>query len=177
LFDLKDPVWPVSSVPGEPGWEVCRWVTDLESGDSTPIELVEDRVTEARGGAVILEMRGDAGDGSLNLAIEANRRRVHLRYRLENTPPGWIGPELKLMFAQVARVRVDGSAWVDVTEPTALAGHKIRLTDGETQVLMSSLTPTECFVRPGIEGSGLVVWPHWASPGSGSYEVTVDLAV
>jgi hypothetical protein len=177
LVDVKNPPWPISSVPGEPGWELCRWVTDLESGEATPIELVEDRVTELRGGAVVLEMHGTAADGSISVTIEASERRIAIRYALETTPPGWIGPELRVLFEHAARIRVDGSEWREVAEPMAIAGHKIRITDGEMQVLISSITPTECFVRPGIEGSGLVVWPHWACPGSGSYEISVDLAI
>lgn len=174
-FDLKRPVWPTSAVDGEPGWTLCRFSSDLEGMEATPFEMSEVRTTEVRGGIVELELTGTLQTGVIDLTVSAQATHVDLSYRLSNVPPGRIGPELKFAFAAAPRVRVDGSDWSTVSEPSGLAGHKIRITDGEQQVVLSSLTPLSMFLRPGVDGSGLVVWPHWTGVGDGAHQLRVDL--
>ena len=72
-----------------------------------------------------------------------------------------------------ARTRVDGSEWSDVLEPAALAGHRFRLAGPKHQVLVTSLTPADCFVRP--SPGGVVAFLNWAVEGAASHEVAVDL--
>jgi hypothetical protein len=175
-FDLKHPVWAASAISGEPGWTLCRFSSDLEGMEATPFEMTEVRTTEVRGATVELELAGPIGAGTLALTVVAHGRQLRLTYEMDGVPVGRIGPELKFAFDPEARVRVDGSEWSSMTEPAALAGHKIRIADERHQVVLSSLTPLSVFGRPGVDGSGLVVWPHWATDGGGTHELTVDLA-
>ena len=79
-------------------------------------------------------------------------------------------------FAAGIEVRVDGSAWTTVTVPLALTGHKFRITDGTNQAVLTSLIPCSVFLRPGIDGAGLVAWAHWGTSGSDAHALTIDLA-
>jgi hypothetical protein len=174
-FDLKKPVWAASSIAGEPGWTLCRFSSDLEGMEATPFEMSEVRTTEVRGATVELELAGKLGNGTITLTVAAHDRRLTLKYTTDGVPVGRIGPELKFALGHDAKLRVDGSEWLAVTEPSGRAGHKLRVSDGVHQVVMSSLTPLSVFVRPGVDGRGLVFWPHWATTGVGAHELEVDL--
>lgn len=175
-FDLKRPVWAASAVMGEPGWTLCRFSSDLEGMEATPFEMAEVRATEVRGATVELELAGQLGTGTIALTVSAHDRRLDLGYHMNGVPAGRIGPELKFAFGSGARLRVDGSEWSQVTGPSGLGGHKLRVSDGEQQVVLSSLTPMSVFVRPGVDGTGLVFWPHWATAGDGAHQLVVDLS-
>ena len=172
-LDLKDPVWPVSSVSGEPGWVLARFIG--EGDEPTPISMAEIRATEARGGRIEVELGAPIGSGTLGLEVTVQGRKIVARYVLSGAPSGQLGPELKLAMDADARVRIDGSEWTAVTEPIALSGHKIRVADASSQVVITSLTPMTVFLRPGLDGKGLVVWPHWVVAGSTTHELTIDL--
>jgi hypothetical protein len=43
------------------------------------------------------------------------------------------------------------------------------------QVVLTSLIPCSVFLRPGIDGVGLVVWAHWGTSGSDAHTLTIDL--
>lgn len=174
-IDSKRPVWPVSAVAGEPGWTLCRFSADLEGLDAEPVELTEVRTTEARGPSVEVELAGEIDHGNVEIDAEVHELTVTLRYRLERLPAGRIGPELKLNLAAGTRLRVDGSEWLDVTEPVAVAGHKLRITDGEHQVVLATLTPCSVFLRPGLDGTGIMLWPHWTTAGTAMHELTIDM--
>jgi hypothetical protein len=173
--DCKRPVWPASAVSGEPGWVLCRYASDLDGLTPEPIALAEVRSTEARSGTVELELEGTIGTGSVSLDAHVKGVELRLRYRCNDVPTGRLGPELKLAFESTARYRVDGSEWQTITDVTAAAGHKFRITDGEHQVVLSTLTPCSVFLRPGIDGTGIVAWPHWAIDGSATLELVVDM--
>jgi hypothetical protein len=175
-LDLKDPVWPASSVPGEPGWTLCRFTDDGEDLEATPIDLTVMRASEVKGGKAELELTGVLGEGAITVEVAVSTARLDIAYRLENTSPGQIGPEIKLAFADGIEVRVDGSVWSAVTGPLALTGHKFRITDGSRQVVLTSLIPCSVFLRRGIDGSGLVAWAHWGTSGSDTHALTIDLA-
>ncbi|MGF1668340.1 MAG: hypothetical protein ACFCVC_18930 [Acidimicrobiia bacterium] len=175
-LDLKDPVWPASSVPGEPGWTLCRFTDDGEDLEATPIELTVMRASEVKGGKAELELSGALGDGTVTVEMAVSTARLDVTYRLDEASPGQIGPEMKLAFGSSIEVRVDGSAWTGVTGPRALTGHKFRITDGANQVVLTSLIPCAVFLRPGIDGGGLVAWAHWGTSGSDTHALTIDLA-
>ncbi len=175
-LDLKDPVWPVSSVPGEPGWTLCRFTDDSEDLEATPVDLTVMRASEVKGGKAELELTGTLGDGAISVEVAVSTARLDITYRLEDARPGQIGPEIKLALGDGIDVRVDGSAWTAVAGPLALTGHKFRITDGNHQVVLTSLIPCSVFLRPGIDGSGLVAWTHWGTTGSDTHALTIDLA-
>lgn len=172
--DLKSPVWPVSSVPGEPGWTLCHYTTDGE--EPLPIELAVIRASEVRGGKAELELTGNLADGTVTLDLALSSTRLVLEFRCEGAPPGLVGPELKFAFSGETSLRVDGGTWLPITKPVAATGHKLRLSDGERQVVMSSLIPCSVFLRPGVDGNGLVAWAHWSTSGTDSHVITLDLA-
>jgi hypothetical protein len=174
-LDLKDPVWPVSSVPGEPGWTLCRFTDDDEDLEATPVELTVMRASEVKGGKAELELSGPLGDGTVTVEVAVSTARLDVTYKLESAGPGQIGPEMKLAFGEPIDVRVDGSAWAGVVGPLALTGHKFRISDGTNQVVLTSLIPCSVFLRPGLDGAGLVAWAHWSTSGSDSHALTVDL--
>lgn len=174
-LDLKDPVWPVSSVAGEPGWVLCRFTNDAEGLEGIPIDLAVMRASEVRGGKIELEMTGPLGDGTITVEVGVSTARIDLEYRMEGTGPGRVGPELRLAIGPDARLRVDGSDWMDLEEPVAIAGHKFRITDGINQLVLTSLTPCSVFLRPGVEGTGLVAWAQWTTAGTDSHHLLLDL--
>ncbi len=174
-LDMKQPAWPASAISGEPGWTLCRFSSDLEGLEARPIELEEARTTEVRGGTVELELTGVVDDGSFSVNTRVHGTVIDIEYRLDAMPAGRIGPELKLNLGSDAQVRVDGSEWFGVTGPTPIAGHKIRITDGTHQAVLTTLTPCSAFLRPGVDGTGLVLWPHWATSGSAIHQLTIDL--
>lgn len=174
-LDLKDPVWPASSVPGEPGWTLCRFTDDGDDLEATPIELTVMRASEVKGGKAELELSGVLGEGTVTVEVAVSAARLDVSYLLDKARPGQIGPEIKLAFGNPIEVRVDGSAWTAVTGPLALTGHKFRITDGTNQVVLTSLIPCSVFLRPGIDGAGLVAWAHWGTSGSDAHALTIDL--
>lgn len=177
-LDLKRPPWAASTMLGEPGWKLMRLVEEPESGDSTPVHLEESSVTESRGGDVRVDLVGALQEGAIELRISVGAEGLALRYTLDLSSPAWVGPEMRVAFGDHPRYRLDGSPWTEITGPLALAGHKLRVADADgRQLLASSLNPCSIFIRPGVEGRGLVIWPHWSSDGTGDYRLEVRLSV
>ncbi len=113
-------------------------------------------VEEARG-RVGATMTGRGGRGGPDREPRQDRTSIsdHRRIRLaasgtRKSPSPSRGP---------IRYRLDGSAWLTVTEPVALNGHRFRLEHGSEQVLMTALQPADFFLRP-VPG-GVVVWANW----------------
>jgi hypothetical protein len=175
-LDDKAAGWPVSAIPGAQrpsGWTLCRLVD--ADGEVVPARLEVTTVREERQ-AVRLDMEGWVGEGRLACRLAVLGRRLSLRYRLEGAVPGRFGPEITLAMASVAaRVRVDGSEWRPVIQPLSAAGHRFRLADDIHEVLLAVMTPALFHVGP-LVPYGLVAWPHWDTPGSGHYELRIDLA-
>jgi hypothetical protein len=174
-FDMKDPVWPASTVPGEPGWVLCRFTDDGDELEARPIDLTVMRASEVKGGKAELEMTGRLGDGTVTVSVAIAKARLDVGYHLDDALPGQIGPEIHLALGSDVQVRVDGSAPLPIEGPRAVTGHKFRITDGEHQLVLTSLIPCSLFIRPGVEGTGLVAWAHWSTTGSDSHSLTLDL--
>ncbi len=170
-IDLKRPVWPISALSTEPGWELVRYVAGSERVPADIVFEVES-FAETKTGEVAITMDGILGQGSIRVNVEAGNGAVQIGYELSDIDPGLLGPGLRLRFGD-ARSRSDGSSWTPVDEPRATAGHRIRIEDGEHRASIESLSPIRCFLRPAEDG--VIAWPHWDAGRGGTYRLTIHL--
>ena len=168
-LDDKPLGWAVNVLDTESGGSLCRFAR--LDGSQIGVALTVDTVEESKG-TVTVEMAGPIGSGTVKCRLVVTGHRLDIAYESEAVPQGRIGLELALGIGE-ARTRVDGSEWSDVLEPAALAGHRFRLAGPKHQVLITSLTPADCFVRP--SPGGVVAFLNWAVEGAASHEVAVDL--
>lgn len=171
-IDMKQPNWPVSALPSEPGWDLVRFVTDLEEDVPLHLDFEVESVVETKTGDVTMAMQASCGAGSLLLTVDAGAGRLSLKYETVGMPSGWLGPELRLTLPDT-RSRTDGSPWRDVDAPTVTSGHRIRLDGHDRRASIETLSPIRCYLRPTDDGA--VAWPHWATVPDGVYQLTIDL--
>lgn len=172
VLDDKQATRPLATLVAGPVGHLLRHQEldgELVAFGSLGVDLIEegrDRIRAVLSGTVA------GGRVECDLVIEGLTLR--LRYRLEGVLPGRFGPELALALP-AASVRADGGAWQSLDgDPLALEGHRFRITSTDDRtVLVSSLTPAQVFARAAT--GGLVMWPHWVTPGDGTYEVTANL--
>ncbi len=171
VLDDKERPWSAGTVPGAGPGVLARVEGAGPDPSPSPVSLEVRSVEEAKG-ELVLVLDGTSGGGTLSVTVRAAGRRLRISYRLEGIGPGRLGPELVLAL-DGARIRADGAAWRDVDGPISLAGHRFRLAAGDRQLLVGSMIPADCFVRP-VPG-GVVVWPHWATDGTGTFDLDLDL--
>jgi hypothetical protein len=150
--DHKPSERSVSYLPGQPPWHIAQAMHGQEPHRMT---FALTGVEEARGrvGATM------TGQG-VEVGLAASRDSIELQYRITGNS-GWqrLGPEISFAFSGPIRFRLDGSAWLTVTEPVALSGHRFRLEHGSEQILVNTLQPADFFLRP-VTG-GVVLWANW----------------
>ncbi len=169
-LDDKALGWAVNVLDTESGGALFRF-TDME-GSQTDAALAVHAVEESKG-SVTVDMTGPVGSGSVRCRLEMAGHKVSLAYELAGSPRGRAGLELPLATG-TTRTRVDGSEWSDLADATPLAGHRFRFSGSRHQVLVTSLTPAQCFTRP--SPGGIVLWLHWEVEGAASHEATIDLS-
>ena len=145
-----------------------------------------EETTEGRGS---VQIGMSALDGMVRKLIEAEERRMQIRYHLSGLPEGRFGPDLPVtVWEGAGEIRADGGRWQALDEPLTLAGHRVRLrhTGLETYLLVALRQPGAMFCAPirtvgrGDEGftsilQGVVLWPHWSTDGTGHYEMTIEV--
>ena len=150
--DHKPSERSVSYLPGQAPWHIAQAMVE---GEPHRMTFALAGVEEARGrvGAIM------TGHG-VEVGLTSTRDIIELQYRITGDSI-WqrLGPEVSFAFSGAMRLRIDGSAWTNVTEPVALSGHRFRLEHGSEQILMTALQPADFFVRP-VPG-GVVVWANW----------------
>jgi hypothetical protein len=172
VLDDKQQLRPLGTLVDGPIGRLLRH-QELE-GDSVAFgSLVVDVVEEGRDRTRAV-FSGQITGGSVECDLVLDGLTLQLRYRLEGVLRGRFGPELALDLAD-PRMRVDGGEWRNLgNEPAVAEGHRIRIIgEDERSVLFSSRLPVEVFARR-AEG-GVVVWTHWVTQGSGTYEITIGL--
>ncbi len=157
--------WPLSSVPGEPGWMMARHVESLDQVTPTRLSLTVTGLEETKDRLVL-----SAETDHLKMTMVITDQDIAFEYRLEDMAPGLIGPELSLQLDDPT-MRVDGSRWRPLDQPAAHTGHKFRVKGGDQELVLTSINPATLFVRP-VEG-GLVAWLHWTTDGTGRYQLRV----
>ena len=60
-----------------------------------------------------------------------------------------------------------------VDEPIAVSGHRFRLEGSVRDALITSLLPTDLFIRP--SAGGVVIWPNWYAAAPGTLPIRIDL--
>lgn len=171
LLDDKERSWPAGFLPDVAPGTLVRY--DQDGSEETPSLALDVHSAEESKGEIVVVLLGGPGAGTVTCTVRASGRRLRCTYRLEGCPSGRIGPELGLALPG-ARIRADGAAWQDVAGPIELSGHRFRLAGEDRQVLLGSMIPADCRVRP-VAG-GVVVWPHWATDGTASFDLEIDLA-
>jgi hypothetical protein len=132
-------------------------------------ELAVDGIEESREG-VTLTLADP--DGSVRVTVGLSDRALDIEYQLGESANRRFGPELPLGLGDT-RLRVDGGEWLDVDQAWAVSGHRFRLQGSRREALITSLLPTDLFIRP-AEG-GVVVWPNWIAAAAGSFPIRFDL--
>jgi hypothetical protein len=133
------------------------------------VEMVVDGIEESREG-VALTLTDP--DGWVRLTVGLTDRALDLEYHLSASANCRFGPELPLLIGET-RLRVDGSEWMDIDQPKAVSGHRFRLEGRKREALITSMLPTDLFVRPAH--GGVVIWPNWFAAAAGSFPIRIDL--
>lgn len=143
----------------------------MQDGEKSPetVELSIAGIEESREG-VTLTLTDD--DGWVSVMVGMSDRAIDLEYRLTEPADRRLGPELPLLLGDT-RLRVDGGDWRAVDEPVAVSGHRFRLEGTVRDALITSLLPTDLFVRP--SDGGVVIWPNWYAAAAGSLPIRIDL--
>lgn len=143
----------------------------MHNGDDRPetTELTIDGIEESREGVTLTLTEAT---GWLSLIVGLSDRSMDLEYQLSGAAERRIGPELPLLLGDT-RLRVDGGEWLDVTEPVAISGHRFRLEGSVRDALITSMLPTDLFVRPA--DGGVVIWPNWYAAAPGKLPIRIDL--
>ncbi len=167
VFDDKAAGATLAWLEGEPPGLLFHMHDGSDAAET--IELVVDGIEESRDG-VTLTLRDP--DGWATLTVGCTDRALELEYSLSAAADRRLGPELPLLLG-ATRMRVDGSEWMDVDQPRALSGHRFRLQGTEREALITSMLPTDLFVRPA--DGGVVVWPNWFAAAAGALPIRIDL--
>lgn len=143
----------------------------MQDEDSRPetAELAIEGIEESREG-VTLTLTDAAG--WVSLVVGLSEQAIDLKYRLTGPAERRLGPELPLLLGDT-RLRVDGGEWMDVDQPIAVSGHRFRLEGSIRNALITSLLPTDLFVRP--SDGGVVIWPNWYAAAPGTLPIRIDL--
>ncbi len=146
-------------------------VFHMHDGADAPekVGMVVDGIEESREG-VALTLTDP--DGWVRLTVGLTDRALDLEYHLSESANCRFGPELPLLIGET-RLRVDGSEWMDIDQPRAVSGHRFRLQGTVREALITSMLPTDLFVRPAP--GGVVVWPNWFAASAGSFPIRIDL--
>jgi hypothetical protein len=144
---------------------------NMHDGEDQPetIELTVDGIEESREG-VTLTLTDEAG--WVSLVVGLSDRAMDLEYHLTGSAERRLGPELPLLLGDT-RLRVDGGEWMQVDQPFAVSGHRFRLEGSVRDALITSMLPTDLFVRP--SAGGVVVWPNWYAAAPGTLPIRIDL--
>lgn len=193
-FDDKPGRWPVDASPWcrPVGESAYRWMMDLHAPepcdatsfpDALPMnEAARMRVTDEATdrGAVQITVASE----SVTKVFSAHARRLTVSYTLDGVQPGRFGPVLPIAL-DTARLRVDGGSWNPIENLVRLEGHRFRLAgtsglDRRHGLLVTSRKPLEMFAGRRLtpddpSSSCLLLWPHWPTSGSGSYEIVVEV--
>lgn len=168
VLDDKGAGRVLGTVPGEPPGALCLWMPGSEPRHP---QLTLDRFEEGRQGLMV-ELSGRLDEAGIRIELRLSGRRIELRSHLDGAAGGRLGPELTLALSE-ARLRVDGSTWTPVVEPTGVAGHRFRLEGSEGGVLVTSMIPLDLFARP--TEAGVVVWPAWPATDSARVDLGIEL--
>ena len=143
----------------------------MHDGDDVPetTEMAIDGIEESREG-VTLTLTDAAG--WVSLVVGLSDRAMDLEYHLSGAAERRLGPELPLLLGDT-RLRVDGGEWLNVDQPIAVSGHRFRLDGSVRNALITSLLPTDLFVRP--SAGGAVIWPNWYAAAPGTLPIRIDL--
>lgn len=152
----------------EPLGVIARTVT--ADGDEGHVGLAVSGIEERRAG---VSVGLETADRDILVAVTIGDRALDVEYAFTEVDAARFGPELPLAIGRV-EMRVDGGDWTDVNETMAVTGHRFRLRGETRQVLISSLLPSDLFIRPAGD-SGVVVWPNWLVSGTAAYSVRIDL--
>lgn len=167
VFDDKVTGQPISWLDDEPPGQLAH--RQIGSEAVAPIALSVEGLEERRDGVVL---RMSDVDGNLGLTVTVSDRALELEFSVSQVSDARVGPELPLLLGDT-RLRVDGGTWITVDEPHAVSGHRFRLI-GETRgVLVTSMLPTDLFIRP--SHGGVVIWPNWVAAAIGRFSVRIDL--
>ncbi len=167
VFDDKVDGTPLTWLESEPPGLLFH----MHDGEDAPetLELSIAGIEESREG-VTLTLADD--DGWASLVVGLSDRAIDLEYRLTKPAARRLGPELPLLLGD-ARLRVDGGEWLAVDQPIAVSGHRFRLEGSMREALVTSMLPTDLFVRPST--GGVVIWPNWYTAAPGSLPIRIDL--
>jgi hypothetical protein len=143
----------------------------MHNGEDRPetAELAIDGIEESREGVTLTLT--DA-TGWVSLVVGLSDRAMDLEYHLTGAAERRLGPELPLLLGDT-RLRVDGGEWRTVDQPIAVSGHRFRLEGSVRDALITSLLPTDLFVRPAA--GGVVIWPNWYAAAPGTLPIRIDL--
>ncbi len=167
VFDDKVEGEPIAWLDGEPPGQLAH--RQVGSEPVAPIELRVEGIEERRDGVVL---RLADTDGRLSLTVAVTDRALDLEFSMLHVSDTRIGPELPLLIG-ATKLRVDGGEWLTVDEPHAVSGHRFRLSGERGEVVITSMLPTDLFIRPGR--GGVVIWPNWIAAAIGSFSVRIDL--
>lgn len=169
VLDDKTTNHPIGWLPGEPLGMLIH-TTDPD-GNPEDNRMTISGIDERRDAvSVAMEALGQPG---MTVGFTVSGHLLQVDYEFGQPPRSRFGPELPLNLG-ATRLRVDGGDWVEVTDPLAVTGHRFRL-EGETrQVLISTMLPTNLFLRPS-DDRGVIVWPNWRVDGTGRYSIKIDL--
>lgn len=167
VFDNKVKSEPIAWLAGEPPGRLAHRQVGPEPVE--PIELRIEGVEERRDG-VVLTMADT--DGLVTVTVAITDRALDLQFSVSQVSDTRIGPELPLLLGPT-QLRVDGGPWVAVDEPLAVSGHRFRLSGERDEALITSMLPTDLFIRPA--DGGVVIWPNWIAAAIGSFSVRIDL--
>jgi hypothetical protein len=143
----------------------------MHDGEESPetMELMIDGIEESREGVTLTLT--DA-TGWVSLVVGLSGQAIDLEYHLSGAAERRLGPELPLLLGDT-RLRVDGGEWLSVDQPVAVSGHRFRLEGSVRNALVTSLLPTDLFVRP--SDGGVVIWPNWYTAAPGTLPIRIDL--
>ncbi|MDH3248235.1 MAG: hypothetical protein OEQ47_04705 [Acidimicrobiia bacterium] len=143
----------------------------MHDGEDVPetIELAVEGIEESREGVTLT--LGDES-GWVRVVVGLSDRAMNLEYHLTGAAERRLGPELPLLLGDT-RLRVDGGEWLTVDQPIAVSGHRFRLEGSVRDALITSMLPTDLFVRP--SDGGVVIWPNWYAAAPGALPIRIDL--
>ena len=143
----------------------------MHNGEDRPetAELTVDGIEESREGVTLTLTEAT---GWVSLVVGLSDRAIDLEYRLTGSAERRLGPELPLLLGDT-RLRVDGGEWLPVDQTIAVSGHRFRLEGSVRDALITSLLPTDLFVRP--SAGGVVIWPNWYAAAPGTLPIRIDL--
>ena len=167
VFDDKSEGTPIAWLESEPPGLLFHMHDGEELPETT--ELTIDGIEESREGITITLT--DA-IGWVSVVVGLSDRAIDLEYHLTGAAERRIGPELPLRLGDT-RLRVDGGEWMPVDQPIAASGHRFRLEGSLRDALITSMLPTDLFVRP--SDGGVVIWPNWYAAAPGTLPIRIDL--